>query len=97
LTRTTPVYRKLHRVLGQDLLSFPALILELRGKKWNKIWTQRSPQHKEQVPNDVLSNPNISLPILDELEEPRFWGNREKSTKLKELEPWIHSMIGGRR
>jgi hypothetical protein len=32
----------------------------------------------------------ISLPILDELKESRFWGKREKSTKTKGLEPWIH-------
>jgi hypothetical protein len=41
-------------------------------------------------------NPKISLPILDELEEPRFWRNREKSAKSKGLEPWIHSKDGGR-
>jgi hypothetical protein len=41
-------------------------------------------------------NPKISLPILDELEEPRFWGKWEKSAKLKGLEPCIHFKIGGR-
>jgi hypothetical protein len=39
-------------------------------------------------------NLNISLPILDELKEPRFWERREKSTKSKEVEPWIHFNIG---
>jgi hypothetical protein len=28
-------------------------------------------------------------------QKPRFWGNEEKSMKSKELEPWIHSKIGG--
>jgi hypothetical protein len=32
-------------------------------------------------------NPKIFFPILDELEEPRFWEKWEKSTKLKGLEP----------
>jgi hypothetical protein len=41
-------------------------------------------------------NPKISLLILDELKEPRFWGKWEKSAKSKELEPWIHSKIGDR-
>jgi hypothetical protein len=41
-------------------------------------------------------NPNISLPILDELKESRFWWKREKSTKSNGLEPWIHSKVGGR-
>jgi hypothetical protein len=29
---------------------FSILILELRGSKLDKTWTQGSPQHKEQVP-----------------------------------------------
>jgi hypothetical protein len=41
-------------------------------------------------------NLKISLSILDELEEPRFWGKWEKSAKPRGLEPWIHSKIGGR-
>jgi hypothetical protein len=41
-------------------------------------------------------NPKIFFPILDELEEPRFWENREKSTKSKGIEPWIYFKIGGR-
>jgi hypothetical protein len=41
-------------------------------------------------------NPKISLPILDELEESMFWRKWEKSAKLKALEPWIHSKVGGR-
>jgi hypothetical protein len=41
-------------------------------------------------------NAKISLPILGELKKLRFWRNREKSTKLKGLEPWIHSQVGGR-
>jgi hypothetical protein len=43
-----------------------------------------------------FSNPKISLPILNELEEPRFWERLEKSTKSKRLETWIHFKIGGR-
>jgi hypothetical protein len=41
-------------------------------------------------------NPKISLLILDELKDFRFWRKREKSTKSKGLEPWIHFKIGGR-
>jgi hypothetical protein len=41
-------------------------------------------------------NLKISLLIMDELEKPTFWGNREKSTKLKGLGSWIHSKVGGR-
>jgi hypothetical protein len=42
-------------------------------------------------------NLKISLSILNKLKEPRFWEKREKSTKLKGLETWIHFNIGGRR
>jgi hypothetical protein len=63
----------------------------------DETWTQGSPQHNEQVPKEFFfPNPNVSLPILDELEESRFWRKWEKSTKLKGLEPWIHSMVGGK-
>jgi hypothetical protein len=41
-------------------------------------------------------NPKISLLILDELKDSRFWRKREKFTKSKGLEPWIHFKIGGR-
>jgi hypothetical protein len=51
---------------------------------------------RNKFPKRVFSNPKISLPILDELEKSRFWGNQEKSTKSKELEPFIHSKVGGR-
>jgi hypothetical protein len=49
-----------------------------------------------KFPMTFFPNPKIFFPILDELKEPRFWENREKSTKSKGLEPWIHFMIGGR-
>jgi hypothetical protein len=39
-------------------------------------------------------NPVTSLPILDELEKPSFWGKWEKPAKSKGLEPWTHSKIG---
>jgi hypothetical protein len=47
-------------------------------------------------PMRFFPNPNISLLILDELEELRFWERWEKSTKSKELETWIHFKIGSR-
>jgi hypothetical protein len=49
-----------------------------------------------KFPMRFFPNPNIFFPILDELEEPRFWEKREKSTKSKELEPWFHFKIGDR-
>jgi hypothetical protein len=33
----------------------------------------------------LFPNPKIPLSILDELDEPRFWEKREKSTKSKGL------------
>jgi hypothetical protein len=44
----------------------------------------------------VFPNPKISLLILNKHEEPRFWEKREKSTKSKGLETWVHFKIGGR-
>jgi hypothetical protein len=35
----------------------------------------------------LFSNPKISLPVLDELKETRFWRKRGRSTKSKGLEP----------
>jgi hypothetical protein len=49
-----------------------------------------------KFPTSFFPNPKIFFPILDDLEEHRFWENREKSTKSKGLEPWIHFKIGGR-
>jgi hypothetical protein len=49
---------------------------------------------RNKFPKRFFSNPIISLPILDELEEPRFWEKWEKSAKSKRLEPWIHFKIG---
>jgi hypothetical protein len=49
-----------------------------------------------KFPMRFFSNPKILFLILDELEEPRFWEKREKSTKSKGLEPQIHFKIGGR-
>jgi hypothetical protein len=49
-----------------------------------------------KFPKRFFPNPKISLPILDELQEPRFGGKWEKSAKSKGLEPWIHSKIRGR-
>jgi hypothetical protein len=75
---------------------FSTLILELQGTKMDETWTLGSPQHKEQVSNEVFPKSKYFFLILDELEEPRFWENWEKSTKLKGLEPWIYFKIGGR-
>jgi hypothetical protein len=49
-----------------------------------------------KFPMRVFPNTKISLLILNELEEPMFWEKREKSTKSKGLETWIHFKIGGR-
>jgi hypothetical protein len=49
-----------------------------------------------KFPMSFFPNPKIFLPILNELEEPRFWEKQEKFTKLKGLEAWIHFKIGGR-
>jgi hypothetical protein len=46
-----------------------------------------------KFPKRVFPNPKIFLLILDELKKLRFWVKREKSAKLKGLEPWIHSKI----
>jgi hypothetical protein len=51
---------------------------------------------RNKFPKKFFLNPKISLSILDELKEPRFWRKGEKSAKSKGLEPWIHSRIGGR-
>jgi hypothetical protein len=49
-----------------------------------------------KFPMRFFLNPKIFFPILDELEEPRFWEKWKKSTKSKGLEPWIHFKIRGR-
>jgi hypothetical protein len=49
-----------------------------------------------KFPTRFFPNPKIFFLILDELKEPRFRENREKSIKSKELEPWIYFKIGGR-
>jgi hypothetical protein len=51
---------------------------------------------RNKFPKRFFLNSKISLLILDELEESKFWGKQEKFAKSKGLEPWIHSKIGGR-
>jgi hypothetical protein len=51
---------------------------------------------RNKFPKRFFPNPKISLPILDELKKSKFWGIREKSTKSKGLELWIHSKVGCR-
>jgi hypothetical protein len=48
-----------------------------------------------KFPTRFFPDSKIFFPILDELGEPRFWENREKSTKSKGLEKWIYFKIGG--
>jgi hypothetical protein len=66
------------------------LILELWDTKLDDL------NIRNKFPKRFFPNPNISLPILDELEEFRFWGKWEKPAKSKGLEPWIHSKVRGR-
>jgi hypothetical protein len=40
-----------------------------------------------KFPMRFFPNPKIFFPILNELEEPRFWEKWKKSTKSKGLEP----------
>jgi hypothetical protein len=51
---------------------------------------------RNNIPKEVFPKFKDFIPILDELEKPNFWGNREKSAKSKGLEPWIHSKNGSR-
>jgi hypothetical protein len=51
---------------------------------------------RKKFPKKFFSILKISLSILDELKEPRFWGKRGKSVESKGLEPCIQSKIGGR-
>jgi hypothetical protein len=48
---------------------------------------------RNKFQGSLFPNPKISLPLLDELKESRFWRKWEKSTKSKGLEPWIHSKV----
>jgi hypothetical protein len=76
--------------------SFPTLILELGAPKWMKLGHKGHLNTSNKFSMSFFPNPKISLLILNELEEPRFWEKREKPTKSKELEIWIHFKIGGR-
>jgi hypothetical protein len=40
---------------------------------------------RNKFPKKFFLNPKISLSILDELKEPRFWRKQEKSAKSKGL------------
>jgi hypothetical protein len=64
--------------------------------KWMKLGHKGHLNTSNKFIMRFFPNPKISLPILNELEEPRFWEKWEKSTKWKGLETWIHFKIGGR-
>jgi hypothetical protein len=70
--------------------------MSYRLQKWMKLGHKGQLNTKNKFPMSFFSNPKISIPILDELKEPRFWDKREKSAKSKGLDPWIHPKIGGR-
>jgi hypothetical protein len=70
--------------------------LSYGASKWMKLGHNGHLNTSNKFPMRVFQNLKISLPILNELKEPRFWEKREKSTKSKGIEPWIHFKIGGR-
>jgi hypothetical protein len=70
--------------------------LSYESPNWIKLGQKGHLNTRNKFRKRFFSNPNISLPILDELEESRFWGKREKSTKSKGLQPWIHCKVRGR-
>jgi hypothetical protein len=70
--------------------------LRYEAPKWTKLGHKGHLNTRNMFSKRFFPNPNISLSILDELEEFRFWGKQEKSTKSKGLQPWIHYKIGGR-
>jgi hypothetical protein len=61
--------------------------LSYGAPKWIKLGHKGHLNTRNKLPKRVFRNPKISLSILDELDEPRFWEKREKSTKSKGLEP----------
>jgi hypothetical protein len=59
--------------------------------RWN-LDTRVTSTQETNSKKGFSPNPKISLPILDEIEESRFWRKWERSGKSKGLEP----SIGGR-
>jgi hypothetical protein len=70
--------------------------LSYGAPKWMKLGHNGHLNTSNIFPMSFFPNSKISLLILDELEEPRFWEKHEKFTKSKGLEPWIHFKIRGR-
>jgi hypothetical protein len=60
--------------------------LSYGAPKWMKLGNKGYLNTSNKFPMRFFPNSKIPLPILNELKEPRFWENREKSTKLKGLE-----------
>jgi hypothetical protein len=70
--------------------------LRYKAPNWKKLGQKGHLNTRNKFPKKFFPNPKISFSILDELKKPRFWWNREKSTKSKGLEPWIHSKVRDR-
>jgi hypothetical protein len=77
-------------------LPFQLLFLSYGAPKWMKLGHKGHLNTSNKFLMRFFPNPKISLLILNELEEPRFWEKWGKSTKLKGLETWVHFKIGGR-
>jgi hypothetical protein len=75
---------------------FELWFMSYGAPKWMKLGHNGHLNTSNKFLMRFFPNPNISLPILNELKEPWFWEKREKSTKSKGLETWIHFKIGGR-
>jgi hypothetical protein len=54
---------------------------------WMKLGHKGQLNTRNKFQKRFFLNPKISLPILDELEESRFWRKQERSAKLKGLGP----------
>jgi hypothetical protein len=83
-------------VRSTQKLSSHLQFLSYETPNWKKLGHKCYLNTKNKFPMGFFPNAKITLLIWDELKEPRFWGKREKSTKLKGLERWIHSKVVGR-
>jgi hypothetical protein len=83
-------------VRSTQKISSQLWFLSYGAQQWMKLGHKGHHNRRNKFPKRFFLNSKISLSILDELDESRFWEKREKSAKSKGLEPWIHSKIGGR-
>jgi hypothetical protein len=96
--RTLSGRRSLENVIFSQNLSLSSQVwfLNYSAPTQMKLGHKGHLNTRNKFPNEVFPKSNDFPSDFGWTQNPRFWGNEDKSMKLKGLESWIHSKVRGR-